>query len=183
MMKKMIVALLCMACWSNVDAQENNTIFSSTTFIGLEVGYSEVQGDIGYLSHGIEVIRPNYEGDNVEFGFRIGAQNEEWRTTFIFDYYDSSDDDQNIEKGYLTLDYFLLKEESALRPYIGINVGYANYESTYVDDSGLLYGAQAGVIMAIGEALNVDLGYRYSLSDAGALDHTGSIMLGINYLF
>ena len=182
MLKKVVMTLLCMGLGSTLYA--DNDIFTSKTFIGLEVGYAEVQGDVGHLIDDIEVIEPDFKGDNdVEFGFRIGAQNDQWRTTFIFDYYDSSDNDQNIEKGYLTLDYFILEKESTFRPYLGLNVGYANYESTYVDDSGLLYGAQAGFVIKVAEMINLDLSYRYSLSDADALDHIGSVIFGVNYMF
>ena len=182
MMKKVAIALLCLTLGSTLSARDD--IFTSKTFIGLEVGYAEVQGDVGYMKDDMVVIKPNFTGDyDVEFGFKIGAQNNEWRTTFVFDYYDSTDNDQNIEKGYLTLDYFLLNNESTFQPYIGLNIGYANYESSYVDDSGILYGAQAGIVLDIAEMVNVDIGYRYSLSDADALDHIGSVLFGVNYIF
>ncbi|KYJ86334.1 outer membrane beta-barrel protein [Sulfurovum riftiae] len=181
MMKKVVIALLCVTLGSTLYAGD---IFTSKTFIGLEVGYAEVQGDVGHMEGDMVVIEPDFKGDNdVEFGVKIGAQNDQWRTTFIFDYYDSSDNDQNIEKGYLTLDYFVLEKESTVRPYIGVNVGYANYESSYVDDSGFLYGGQAGIVLEAGEMINIDLGYRYTLSDADALDHIGSIVFGVHYMF
>ena len=182
MIKKIAVAVLCTALGSTLYARDD--ISESNTFVGLEVGYTEVQGDVGYMLDDMAVIEPNFVGDyDVEFGLRIGAQRDQWRTTFIFDYYDSEDNDQNIEKGYLTVDYFVLEKESTIRPYIGLNVGYANYESTYVEDSGFLYGAQAGIVLDVAEMINFDLGYRYSLSDADALDHTGSVVFGINYIF
>jgi opacity protein-like surface antigen len=182
-MKRVVIAVLYMVL-SSVILNAKDDIFTSKTFIGLEVGYADVQGDVGHLEGSDVVIEPNFNGDDdVEFGFRIGAQNDEWRTTFIFDYYDSSDNDQNIEKGYLTLDYLLLEKESTVRPYIGLNIGYANYESSYVDDSGFLYGAQAGIILDVADVISLDLGYRYTLSDANALDHIGSVILGVNYMF
>ncbi len=181
MVKKIAIAFFSMVLSSTLYAEN---ISESSTFIGLEVGYAEVQGDVGYLLGDMAVIQPNFVGDyDVEFGIKIGAQRDQWRTTFIFDYYDSADNDQNVEKGYLTIDYFVLEKESAVRPYIGLNVGYASYESTFVEDSGFLYGAQAGIVLGIAEMVNLDLGYRYSLSDADALDHIGSAVFGINYIF
>jgi opacity protein-like surface antigen len=180
MVKKIGIALLCMTLGSTLYARDD--ISTSTTFIGLEVGYSEVQGSVGYHVDDIAVIEPNFTGDyDVEYGFRIGAQRDQWRTTFIFDYYDSSKNDQNVEQGYLTLDYYILEKESAFRPYIGINIGYGNYESTFVEDSGLLYGGQAGVVLNVAGKMNFDLGYRYSLSDVEAFDHIGSFIFGFNY--
>ena len=182
MVKKVAIAFLCVVLGSTLYARDD--ISKSDTFIGLEVGYAEVQGDIGYTHNGIEIIESNFVGDyDVEFGLRIGAQKDQWRTTFIFDYYDSEDNDQNIEKGYLTIDYYILEKESAFRPYFGLHVGYANYESTLVEDDGFLYGAQAGVVLDVAEMINFDLGYRYSLSGADQFDHIGSIVFGINYIF
>ena len=180
MVKKLAIALLCAALGSTVYARDD--ISKSNTFVGLELGYAEVQGEVWL---GDDFYEPNFVGDyDVEFGIRIGAQRDQWRTTFIFDYYDSEKNDMNVEKGYLTLDYFVLEKASALRPYIGINVGYANYESTLVlDDSGFLYGAQAGIVVDVAEMINLDLGYRYSLSNADRLDHIGSVIFGVNYIF
>jgi len=174
MIKKVVVAFLCMIIGSSLYARDD--ISTSKTFVGFEVGYAEVQGD--------RFGEQDFVGDyDIEFGIRIGAQRDQWRTTFIFDYYDSADNDQNIEKGYLTVDYFILEEESIIRPYIGLNVGYANYESTFIEDSGFLYGAQAGIVLNVAKKVNFDLGYRYSLSNADALDHIGSAILGVNYIF
>lgn len=172
MIKKIATALLCVALGSSLYAKD---ISISTKFIGLEVGYAGVQGD--------HFLEADYTGEDIEFGFRIGAQNNEWRTMFVFDYYDSSDHDQNIEKGLFIVDYFFIDGESTFKPYIGVNAGYANYESTLVEDSGLLYGGQIGFVIGATETIDLDLSYRYSLSDAEALDHIGSLVLGVHYLF
>jgi len=176
MVKKIVIVLLCTALGSSLYARD---ISQSEKFLGLEVAKTELQAD--------RFGEPDYDGDAVEFGFRIGAQTNTWRTMFVFDYYDSSDDDQNVEKGYLMLDYFFLqdesKEKSAFRPFLGVNVGYMNYESTLVEESGFLYGAQAGFVVGVMETVDLDLSYRYSLSNADALDHMGSIVFGINYLY
>jgi len=181
MTKKLAVLLMSIGLGTSLYGID---LSKSKTFIGLEIGYTEVQGTVGYGPENAEQFEQDFIGDNeLEFGFRIGAQNDEWRTTFLFDYYDSTDNDQNYEKGLFTIDYFPFANESAFKPYLGFNVGYANYESTYVDDSGFLYGGQAGVVLEAGEAINLDLGYRYSLSQADELDHIGSVVFGVNYIF
>ena len=174
-MKRTVVALLAgMALGSAVYAESAP---GDRKFIGLEVGAGQVQGDT--------LFAPNHDGDAVEYGVRLGAQTEEWRTMFIFDYFDSSDDDQSVEKGLLTVDYFIYNSgtEMSIRPFIGINVGYANYESTFFDDSGFLYGGQAGVVIGITPQIDLDLSYRYSLSEMDVMDHTSSFTFGFNYLF
>jgi opacity protein-like surface antigen len=55
--------------------------------------------------------------------------------------------------------------------------------------SGFVYGAQAGLIFSITETVDIDVMYRYSLSNAtqddrdASLDHVGSIVFGINYIY
>jgi opacity protein-like surface antigen len=152
---------------------------SSQTFIGLDLGYSQVKG---YINNGGTLA---YEDDSdMQYGFRIGAQNEEWRTTFIFGYYDNGDTDQNVEEYLVTVDYFLTDETSTIRPYIGANVGYANYEADYVEDEGgVIYGGQLGFTVDLAPQVNMDLSYRYSVTDFDELDHIGGVMLGVNYKF
>jgi opacity protein-like surface antigen len=112
-----------------------------------------------------------------------------------FNYFDGNEDGnkQNYEKGLLSVDYLFLysnQEKSAFQPFIGINIGYMNYESTNdIDMSGFVYGAQAGLIFSITETVDIDVMYRYSLSNAtqddrdASLDHVGSIVFGINYIY
>lgn len=178
MVKKIAMTLLCTVLGSSVYAGNFST---AKGFIGLEVGAATVQGDKApdFFNDNFD-----YEGDAIEYGVRIGAQTHEWRTTLAFDYYDSSDDDQNVEKGYLMFDYFFLAdEEAAFKPFIGANIGYANYESTDIEGSGFIYGGQVGFAYNVAESLDLDLSYRYSLSDADALDHVSSIVFGFNYLY
>ena len=178
MVKKVKIVFLCMVLGTLLNARE---ISSGDKFLGLEVGAATVQADTGGFFGELE-----HEGTDVEIGFRLGVQNEAWRTTLIYDYFDSSDDDQNYEKGMLTVDYFFLESTRGVQmfnPYIGLNAGYMNYESTGIDESGFLYGAQVGLTFDMMENINADLGYRYSYTDAAHTDHIGSFVLGVNYLY
>ena len=178
MVKKVTVAFLCIVLGTTLNARE---ISSGDKFLGLEVGAATVQADTGGFFG-----EPEHEGTDIEIGFRLGVQNEAWRTTLIYDYFDSGDDDQNYEKGMLTVDYFFLESTHGalmVNPYIGLNAGYMNYESTEIDESGFLYGGPAGVTFDMMENINVDLGYRYSYTDAAHTDHIGSFVLGVNYLY
>lgn len=187
MVKKIATVLLCTALGSTLYARED--ISASKGFIGLELGYATVQGDVGWLNGSI----PDYKGSDVEYGIRIGAQEKDWRATFSFNYFDGEEDGkkQNYEKGLLSVDYFFLgANESNFRPFLGANVGYANYESTNeIDMSGFIYGAQAGFVLAIAENIDMDILYRYSISNAtqeehtAELDHIGSVVVGINYVY
>ncbi len=171
MVKKIAIVALCAVMGSSLYAKD---IFSGQKFVGLEVGATEVQGD---------TVRGDENG--VEFGLRIGAQTNQWRSTVLLDYFDKNE--QNTEKLMIAVDYFFLdqtSEQSYFKPYLGVNAGYMNYEvSNTPDINGFLYGAQVGFVAEVLEHIDVDLGYRYSLSSADEFDHSGSVVFGINYLY
>jgi hypothetical protein len=149
-------------------------------FIGLELGYATVDGqqlaNDGYYNF--------QEGEDVEYGLRIGAQNDEWRATFAFHYYDNTDADQSVEKALVMVDYFFIQNPDAtIRPFIGANLGAVNYESSFVDVTDFIYGGQVGVIVKAGENLDVDLSYRYSIAGSEELNDLSSLILGLNYLY
>ncbi len=190
MVKKVTIALLCTVLGSTLYAKDDSS--NGKPFIGLEIGYATVQGDVGGFFPG-DIIR-DYEGSDVEYGIHIGSQNEEWRAMFGFNYFDSTKDDkaQNYTKGLVSLDYFFLnaQKDNSFKPYFGANLGYINYESTdNIDMSGFIYGAQAGIVFSVTDNIDLDVMYRYSLSNAtqddrdASLDHVGSIVFGINYVY
>jgi len=153
-------------------------------FIGLEVGYATIDGQKLGLNDAQGTFF--HESSDVEYGIHIGAQNNEWRAMIGFSYYDNSnaEDDQNMERVQALVDYFFIQDPDAtIRPYIGANIGYANYESTFVEESGLTYGGQAGIIIKSGDTLDIDLAYKYSLGQVEALNSIGSVTLGLNYIY
>ena len=175
MIKKTVVALLAgMAL--------GNTVYAGSApgdkkFLGLEVGATEVQGDT--------YSELSKKSNTVSYGISLGAQTEEWRTTFVYNYYNNSSDDQKVNKGLALVDYFFYNSgsEMSIRPYIGLNLGYANYQSTVIDVSGILYGGQVGIVMGITPQVDMSISFRYSLTEMEEVDHMGDIMFGVNYLF
>ena len=180
MVKKIAVSCMAMVLGTSLYAKDFSI---SERILGLEIGGAKIQAD----TNGDPFFgEADHDGSDVEYGIRIGAQMNEWRTLLIVDYFDSSDDDQNYEKAMITFDYmFLNAQESVegLQPYIGLNVGYMNYESTDIDEDGLLYGGQIGFSYRFTEAFGIDVSYRYSLSEAERTDHLESIVLGLNYIY
>ena len=172
-MKKVAAVLLSTIIGSSLYAGNYDT--NTKGFLGLEVGAATVDGD---RSDGLK-----HNGKAVEYGLRLGAQNEEWRATFALDYFNSGSDDQKMQKGYGMVDYFFTGSDSTVRPFVGANVGYAHYESTLVDANGLLYGGQAGVVVGVSANIDLDLSYRYSLMQVNAVNNTGSIVFGFNYVY
>jgi len=175
MVKKITAVLLSTMIGSSLYAGNYDT--QSKGFLGVEVGNASIDGDkLDGLKH---------EGSAVEYGLRFGSQSNEWRATFAFDYFNSTSDDQSVEKGFLMVDYFLFNSDTDLniRPFVGANVGLINYESTLVDATDFVYGGQAGVILGVTESIDLDLSYRYSLSGSTKVNDLGSIVFGLNYLY
>ena len=202
MIKKITTGILAVALTGSLYA-DNYSV--GQKFIGVELGSTNLDRDV--LVDSIESGPTSDSG--IEYGFRIGAQNEEWRTTVLYTYYNDDDSvsEDTIHKGSLNLDYFIWSTDAGgmkIKPFIGGHVGYMSYEffgDIYetnapenrrvitADESGFFYGGQAGVALAIGEVVELDLFYRYSFTDVKdmpekiSLDNTGSIVLGLNYFF
>lgn len=175
MLKKLGFVWLCMQLSQTLYAKD---ISESQQFIGVEIAITEVQGQAASEIEGSV-------SEGTSFGLRLGAQNELWRTMFGLSYFDN--EGRNVEQLFLSIDYFFLKSDMlfgyALQPYMGLNVGYMNYESVGVDVDGITYGGQGGVLVGLTEYIELDLGYRYTLSQANALDHMGEVVFGLNYKY
>ena len=170
MFKKIAIGIACTLYGSTAQAE----ISGSDTFVGIELAATEVQGQ-----------QPSSTSDDMSYGVRVGAQNEEWRTIIGYNHYDK--DEYSVEKLYLSVDYLFMKydtmEDFTIQPYIGLNAGYANYEQATIDENGMMYGAQLGVVFNIIDKFDVDLGYRYSLSSADAFDHESDLLVGLHYYY
>lgn len=202
MVKKIVAACYLMACGSTLHAE---SISKSRTFIGFEVESTETEGSLqldGFPKF-------NFESDSVvEYGVRIGVENDEWRTTLLYTYYNDEDNgaEETMHKGSILLDYFFWKTDAdamTIKPYFGVHAGYMTYEveddilqvgltQTISDGSGLFYGVQAGINVIVSEVVGLDISYKYSFTGvddspvAGTqfeLDNMGSIALSINYFY
>jgi len=179
MIRKVTITSMALILGSSLYAED---LSISERILGLEIGSAQIQADTNTGAIG----EANHDGSDVEYGIRLGAQMNEWRTLLILNYFDSSEDDQNYEKGLVTVDYMFMNNNETLngfQPYIGLNVGYINYESTYIEENGLLYGGQVGFYYRAAENFGFDLSYRYSLSEADRTDHLQSVTLGLNYIY
>ncbi|MFK5976328.1 MAG: outer membrane beta-barrel protein [Sulfurovum sp.] len=177
MLRKIVVVCLSILVASSLNARE---VSQNETFIGLEMGYVGVQGD--------RVLDPKHTDSDLSYGIRIGTQNEDWRAIFLYSYYNNVDSDQNAEFGLFSLDYFFLQKNSStvsiFRPYLGLNIGYGNYESTNLANvNAYLYGGQTGVVVDINDNIDIDFSYRHSFSDEDAFNHVGGFIFGVNYIY
>lgn len=152
--------------------------FSSERFLGIEVGYGTIE------SRNIIGVPKSDKG--VEFGFRLGAQNEEWRTTISGHQFNKNS--QEYFRTMLALDRFMWSslyktDRIIFKPYLGGHVGWLKYTDGHIDDQGFIYGGQAGLAWNVIKEVDFDLGYRYSFSDVEKVNDIGSVVFAVNYLY
>ncbi|NKQ40494.1 MAG: porin family protein [Sulfurovum sp.] len=184
MFKKAITTVLVLGMSSFVSAGDDTRQISeeSEVFVGVEIGGTMVQGDID--KSGTPLYDPNHSATGASIGIRLGAQNMQWRSMVMIDYF--SKDVQTYERALIQVDYFVSPSNfstTAFRPYIGINGGYINYEGGTADENGFTYGGQAGFTASVTQDIDFDLAYRYSVTTFDELDHIGNVAFGINYLY
>jgi len=152
--------------------------FASERLLGIEVGY-------GNLNTNSASTESSTKG--VEFGFRIGAQNEEWRTTLEANFFTESG--HKYQRVMLQFDRFVwasLYETDSIvfKPYLGGHVGWLKYTDDFsLSDNSLVYGGQAGLAWNVLNEVDFDLGYRYSVVDMPNVDNIGSVNFGVNYIY
>lgn len=176
-MKQMLVALMVMVLGTAAFAAESPTM----SFIGFEAGVAKFESDTndGTFTYN------DVEGQDVVYGIRIGAETEEWRASLLVDIFDNKEDNQEYKSGSILLDYFIPVSASLwwFKPYIGLHGGYMAYSSTGTESDGMLFGAQGGFVVRLAESFNMDLGYRYSATQALYTKRIQSLQVGFNYLF
>ncbi len=153
--------------------------FSSERILGIEVGYSSVKSpdEIGLIE----------SKSNVELGVRIGAQNEEWRTTIKANLLKTQGRD--YQKVMLDFDRFvwasLYKTDSIIfKPYLGAHVGWLRYTDEHIpSDNGLAYGGQMGLAFNVLNEVDFDIAYRYTAVNIDEVDDIDSFVFGVNYLY
>jgi len=175
------VALSLLVCGVALAGGNSELDETSKKIIGVEVGASTIKADTIY-SPVISIAESGHESTYAEWGIRLGAEKKDWRTLFVLNYFNNSDDDQKYWKGLSEFDYYITNV-NGLKPYLGVNLGYMNYESTDIDTSGFIYGGQAGVQFEASENIELDFSYRYSASKMDEVDHTGSFTFGLDYIF
>ena len=184
MIRKIGIALLCATLGTILQARDD--ISTSNLFVGLELDSTKVGASSEYqiTDKFYNVLAAEKYSDTfdstIEYGIRLGAEKEDWRTTLLYTYYNDSKDatEVTMHKGSLLLDYFIWStgsEEYTVKPYIGAHFGYMGYSVTgyvpelsadrvFADDTGMFYGGQAGIAMTISQVVQLDISYKYSLT-------------------
>lgn len=123
----------------------------------------------------------NYDGSGASFGVHLGGQEGQWRATLAYEYFDN--DDQNYDLFLGQVDYLFLPTAGQLQPYLGIDGGYLNYETTGADAGGFAYGGAFGVTFPVGEHFDLNLEGRYLFATQDEVDHLGTVNIGFNYFY
>lgn len=151
--------------------------FSSERLLGIEVGYATTNYEVNAIQQ---------TSKDLELGIRIGAQNQDWRTTFIGNI--SKGDDQEYQKAMITFDKFIWqslyeKDNIVFKPYIGGHLGWIKNTAGNVTENGMLYGGEAGLVWNVLKEIEFDFCYRYSASGLDNLDNLDAVTMGINYIY
>ena len=151
-------------------------------FVGIEGSYAfDLKADTA-TTQGLE-------GKGGSFGLDMGAKQDCWRVLMGLEHYANDTDNQNYDRIFTQVDYFPLDSTYAMgnmfaNPYVGLNVGWLNYQSDGAEDqSGVAYGAQAGFTKAFGNNWDMDMGVRYMLSNIDEVDHIGTMNVGLHYYY
>ena len=174
--KLSLIAITAILLTHSVQAKDE---FSSERFLGIEAGYGTIKAT--------SAIEESTEQQGIEFGFRFGAQNEEWRTTISGHYFDKKG--QSYFKTMLQFDRFIWSshyetDDIIFKPYMGAHVGWVNYTNELSQPmNGFIYGGQVGITWNVLREIDFDFGYRYSLSEIDRINNIGGFVFGVNYLY
>ena len=151
--------------------------FSSERLLGIEVGYSAAEYQQGAV---------NTRNKEPEYGFRLGAQNKEWRTTFVGNL--SRGRGHKYQKAMLTFDHFVWqslyeKDHVVFKPYLGGHIGWIKHTTDDISESGMLYGGEVGIVWNVIDEVDFDLGYRYSVTNLDSVDSIDAMTIGLNYIY
>ncbi len=170
----LMVMGLMMSAHAGDYAEEANP---SNVFMGVHVSEAFVQG-----SHQTDL---NYAARGIGYGVFVGADNGQWRTSLAANKMNNGE--VSYEQGELLVNYMILMpamQEAGLRPYIGLNGGYANYEAKGgYNENGFTYGGQTGLVYDLSDNIDIDLNYKYSIGAAASFDHVGNVGIGISYKY
>jgi len=155
--------------------------FSSERLLGIEVASTTIgsTNEIGFRK----------TNEDAEFGLRLGAQNEEWRTTLRLNFMKAQG--RGYQKAMLDFDRFvwtsLYKTDSIVfKPYLGAHIGWMRYTDDhdgFLSGSGLAYGGQLGLALNVLNEVDFDFGYRHTIANIEGVDTSDSFVFSANYLY
>ncbi len=173
MLNKILLSSLLILTLS--EAKES---FSSERLLGIEVGYTGADTK--------DAIGLKESSRSIDFGFKIGAQNKDWRTIVTGDM--SNSDGHKIQKVLISFDKFVWqslykKDDIVFKPYLSGHMGYLKHTTNNISEKGMFYGVGAGVAWNVLDEVDFDLGYRYSFTDLANLDSLSTMTFGVNYIY
>lgn len=160
------------------------------TFVGAEYGKTKWKWDNGSYS-------PDEEKETV-YGFRGGVKDDNTRIYVNVGYIDYDSPQGFEEKAWsanlnldaMTSEYTLVGDVTT-RFFAGFHGGMVDYEVenalTGDDATDVMYGAQLGLITEFHESIDLEIGYRYSMSGLSVhgfkLDATDAYYMALNVTF
>ena len=163
-MKKIVLTGL-LAASSCLMAQEYKP------FVGVEVSSSAVEWETSGRTSGHET----------GYGLRAGLNGEDHRMYIGIGQADTEGD--NVTAAALNLEGmtspYRLTNWLDTRFFVGAHIGTTEYD----DDYDFVYGGQGGIMFGFPSDMALEIGYRYSWSDAENVDHGESVYGALNFQF
>ncbi len=161
----------------------------AATFLSLHIQAESLIGVEGKY-HGISAketaLGDSYTDSSAAAALRIGAQTDEYRVLLLLDgIADSSYRGATISQYMFngTLDYFIPTDYERFKPFIGVAAGYANYKIGTYEENGLVYGGEAGVLFPVHKRFDIDIFFRYMVTQMDRVDYYIQSGIGIQYKF
>jgi len=114
-------------------------------------------------------------------GFRLGMQNNVWRTSFTYE--NNFDDYQS----------FMVQADRTVvaglfgglgRLYAGLSGGWINHDLDSVEQDGYAYGGNIGLMYYISDQVDLSVDYRYLFTtDLCPIDHIQGVSVSLHYFF
>ncbi len=134
-----------------------------------------------YAFAGITAANAEQLDENAFFGFRMGAQNNIWRTMFTYE--DNIDEMQSL---FLEIDRTIIggMADNRLRLYVGALGGWMRDNADPEKIDGYGYGGSLGLMFYLTDQIDVDLGYRYlEVEDLTNVKRIQGVTFALHYFF
>jgi len=138
---------------------------------------------------GIQGGISDYDGISTPtLAVKYGQQSSLWRTAISYNFAKKSND--TIQSIIAQVDRGILTELFAnvpFKPYVGFSLGVmeqSNNKNAVSKDRGYLYGLNTGINYVLNNNFDIDLGYRYMISNQlEYIGKTNSLSLSLHYYF
>ncbi|WP_299017925.1 outer membrane beta-barrel protein [uncultured Photobacterium sp.] len=145
-------------------------------FVGVKGGVSKIGNSNRVVQNGGEKLETKSSDFEGFAGMDLGIYTPGGRSRVYYSFeqhrseskYSNTLDFETIANMHLLSADYLFRQQSSLNPFVGLHFGYASVEpelgsSGQFDESGLVFGLQAGISWTVLDTFGLEFGVRHSL--------------------